>query len=340
MACAAFVVVVRWPLSVGIDDVFARVVFFDERDDAPRALVLGRHSDVDTPPLPGASLRHAVVLAWPPATGETPRVEVLDLNTDVGLGVVGGGAAAHLDSSGPMAFGVGAADVVVVPVAARAAVAPGGARALLRSLSQERPPVRRWRDGAGDGASLSRVLAWHDELARNAAQPARGDVARVDVRPEPLVLPRRAQRSPPREPLDPSWQRTTATRSAVLSTPARLLGAGTRDDDDARPLVVASTWAALADGVLLGRYPRCAMHGAIDDDGVSRVHALVVARRDRLFVVDTGSTNGTSLRRGAATTAALDARHRVAAIDDADELWLHRRRCVVRLDDDEGVVGH
>jgi hypothetical protein len=334
---AAVVVVVRWPLAVGVHDVFTRVAFFDGRDEGPRALVLGRHTEVDTPPLPGAALRHAVVLAWPPAPGEPPSVDVVDLNTDVGLGVHGGGAAAHLQSMGPMAFGVGAADVVVVPVAARAAIAPGGAQALLRSLSQQRAPVRRFRESAADGASLARVLQWHDELARGA----RAELPCVDVRSAPLLLPQRAPAPAPREALRATWQRDMVTRSAILSTPARLLAPdAAASDDDARPLVVATTWPALAAGVLLGRYPRCAAHEAIDDDGVSRVHALVLARRDRLFVVDTGSTNGTMLRRVDGTRVLLDGRRRTAMADTADELWLHRRRCIVRLDDDADAPAH
>jgi hypothetical protein len=337
MDSAALVLVTRWPLSVGVDDVFARVVFVGDDDGCPRALVLGRHSEADTPPLPGASLRHAVVLAWPSPAGEPPRVEVIDLHTDVGIGVVGG-AAAHLENTGPMVFGIGAADVVVVPVAARDPVAPAGARGLLRSLVGQRPPVRRWRDGASDGGSLAQVLAWHDELvragARRTGSDAAGDAPRVDVRAEAVRLPQPVRRSTPREPLDPAWRRQTVTSSSIVASPDRLAQLRGRGGDDDAPLVVSSTWAELEDGILLGRYPRCVAHDSINDDGVSRVHALVVARRQRLFVVDTGSTNGTTLRLAGGRERVLHAHRRVLSADDDAQLWLHKRRCVIRVNDD------
>ena len=51
---------------------------------------------------------------------------------------------------------------------------------------------------------------------------------------------------------------------------------------------------ALRDGILLGRYHRC--DGGIPDDAsLSRVHALLIQLDHTLCVVDTASTNGTSL---------------------------------------------
>lgn len=51
--------------------------------------------------------------------------------------------------------------------------------------------------------------------------------------------------------------------------------------------------AALRDGVLIGRYPRC--DGSFSgDDRISRVHALFLQVGDHVLVVDTASTNGTS----------------------------------------------
>lgn len=49
-------------------------------------------------------------------------------------------------------------------------------------------------------------------------------------------------------------------------------------------------------GVLLGRYERCRHVEAFAGNHlVSRVHALALQRRGRLFVIDTGSTNGTDI---------------------------------------------
>lgn len=52
---------------------------------------------------------------------------------------------------------------------------------------------------------------------------------------------------------------------------------------------------ALRDGVLLGRYDRCDVHGLDLGDSVSRVHALLVHVDDRLLAIDIASTNGTRL---------------------------------------------
>ncbi len=54
--------------------------------------------------------------------------------------------------------------------------------------------------------------------------------------------------------------------------------------------------AELADGILLGRYPRCNGAGFSDDPSLSRVHALLIQIDDRLLLVDTSSRNGSRLR--------------------------------------------
>ncbi|HEY1555398.1 MAG TPA: hypothetical protein VGF94_11255 [Kofleriaceae bacterium] len=51
----------------------------------------------------------------------------------------------------------------------------------------------------------------------------------------------------------------------------------------------------LRDGVLLGRYERCASAALADDHSLSRVHALMIEIEDRLLVVDTCSINGTRI---------------------------------------------
>jgi hypothetical protein len=51
--------------------------------------------------------------------------------------------------------------------------------------------------------------------------------------------------------------------------------------------------AALREGVLLGRYDRCAAAHLVDDDTVSRTHLLLIEVGGRRCALDTGSTNGT-----------------------------------------------
>lgn len=74
--------------------------------------------------------------------------------------------------------------------------------------------------------------------------------------------------------------------------------------------------AALRDGVLLGRYPRCD-RACSDDDSVSRVHALLIQVDEALLVIDTASSNGT---RDAGGTSA-----RVHQLQATHELMLGAR---------------
>ncbi|MDP2345636.1 MAG: hypothetical protein Q8O67_32130 [Deltaproteobacteria bacterium] len=80
-----------------------------------------------------------------------------------------------------------------------------------------------------------------------------------------------------------------------------------RSDRAAPTVFVRASLADLETGVLIGRYPRCEVSGALGVDfSISRVHALVRLVRaapgplgqtwpDRLLVVDCASTNGTGL---------------------------------------------
>ena len=52
-------------------------------------------------------------------------------------------------------------------------------------------------------------------------------------------------------------------------------------------------FSALDKGVLLGRYDRCHGAEALDEPGVSRVHATILRRNNRIILADVGSQNGT-----------------------------------------------
>jgi pSer/pThr/pTyr-binding forkhead associated (FHA) protein len=60
--------------------------------------------------------------------------------------------------------------------------------------------------------------------------------------------------------------------------------------------------AALWDGILLGRYARCD-GTAMDDNNVSRVHALLIQLGDSLLAIDLASSNGTFVPGGAPARA-------------------------------------
>lgn len=66
------------------------------------------------------------------------------------------------------------------------------------------------------------------------------------------------------------------------------------DSDHGHAELVADR-AALASGLLLGRYDRCEAggdHGPLGHRTISRVHALLFEHRGGWFVADSGSTNG------------------------------------------------
>jgi len=52
---------------------------------------------------------------------------------------------------------------------------------------------------------------------------------------------------------------------------------------------------ALRDGILLGRYARCDGAALLEDQQMSRVHAMLLQIDDALMVIDTASRNGTYL---------------------------------------------
>ncbi|HEY3448656.1 MAG TPA: FHA domain-containing protein [Myxococcales bacterium] len=56
---------------------------------------------------------------------------------------------------------------------------------------------------------------------------------------------------------------------------------------------LAVGYSALDRGVVIGRDDRCAGGSALSHRGISRVHALLIRRDERLFLADAGSTNGT-----------------------------------------------
>jgi hypothetical protein len=72
-----------------------------------------------------------------------------------------------------------------------------------------------------------------------------------------------------------------------------------RNPDRARMALIDVSMDELIQGVLLGRYERCHGHRTLRHDAqASRVHACVLARQGRLWLVDAGSTNGTIILEG------------------------------------------
>jgi hypothetical protein len=310
------------PGADGFDAVHTALVFHDAGDTGPLAVVLGRHDHCDLAEIPGAALRHALVLMWPAAHGDAARLEALDLKTGIGLGTTGGEVALHVEGTQALRFGVGVADVVAVGAAPGAPLFDGSPEDLLARLAREPTPVRR--HAPEPGVPLA-------QLAELVEQQAASDHApRLEVGSE------KPSESDAVSALDDSAAVvgfTRATRSKIVTSSHFAAQMQAEASPTDVPVLVHAAWSALEEGLLLGRYERCAAHESLaEDSGVSRVHAALLVRRDSLFVIDTGSTNGTRVKRDDGSVVELGRGKRVHRAAATDELLLHHARVVVVTD--------
>jgi FHA domain len=253
-----------------------RVIHHPPEVDAPAALVAGRHSECDLGRIPGASLRHALILLWPP-TGdrELPFAEVIDLGTQTGIALPDGRLAMRVASSESLRFGVADADVVIVH-------ARGG-----EPLPLEPADLARLRCEVPERAEV----ATHDgrPYTRHLNVGTAGDVTvpgEVSGTAEAGAAAADDHTSCEMIPVEPSGRRTFGAEHAMLTQYISLGG-----HLSAKVNVRAED---LERGVRLGRYLRCRGASVLGRDGhVSRVHALVLDRGGRRWLFDTASTNGT-----------------------------------------------
>lgn len=230
-----------------------------------RSGTIGRHSSVDLF-LPGdGGFSLRQSVVLVRSVLGVPLIRVVDLDSSTGFSI-GDQAALHaVDADGP--FCMRAGDYVFF-------VAPTGG-----------PPP--WNPGLDDAwSTLPRaVVATRPRL--EAAAPAL-----------------REQR------LDSEQTNVSRLRGPAAAGAAPLLDPGEAvagvlhlsGDEGAEHLEVGG--AALERGVLVGRYSRCG-GGAWASHSVSRVHALVIRVDGAVWLVDTGSTNGTWLDGAEARCAQL-----------------------------------
>lgn len=262
----ASAVLVRWrgkePVSM------TRVIHHPPGVEAPIALVAGRHTRCDLKSIHGASLRHALLLFWPP-TGETelPFAEVIDLGTRTGISLLDGRLAARLASCDPIRFGVASADVVI-----------------LHALAGEPFPVEpavlsRLLGKLPDRAEVTLHGNWPHTLHLDVSGTADPDGGRAHAANESCVVIR----------ADRSEAYTFGSENAML-TQVFSLGEGHLNAG------IQVRAKDLERGVRLGRYKRCRGSSALRlDERISRVHAHVLDRGGRRWLFDTASTNGTKV---------------------------------------------
>ncbi len=264
-ALPASAIFVRWR----DDDTTAqmtRLVHHPFGVEAPVALVAGRHSECDLGSIPGASLRHALILLWPPA-GEAalPLAEVLDLGTQTGIALADGRFAMRVASRASIRVGIASADVVIVH-------APAGEPLLLEP---------------GALSKLLRETPERAEVTPHANQPYTrhldiGSDVQAGSRPD-------ARRSCVAVPVASGQDRTFGSEHLMLTQMISFGGGGARAKVRVRE-------KDLKRGVRLGRYLRCRGASVLGrDEHVSRVHALVLDRGGHRWLFDTASTNGTAV---------------------------------------------
>lgn len=288
----AVALVVRIPAPGGGARIETRLHTFTGDAALPAAFVLGSHAECDIARIPGASLRHATLLAMPPLPGDAPLLEAIDLHTGMGLESAGGLTCRRLEAGRAILCGVGSADVLWVG-------APAGEPLFPDSVAQTVARGAKVEEAGGDEVE-------HNPLPASERPVATAHTANVGL------------------PMDePHFREHTLNASRVLcAAETRPAGVG-----GTSALYIETDWDTLARGVLLGRYARCEGHPALAaHGGVSRVHALLVVRSQCVWVIDTGSTNGTTIRDSAGNRAELNACRRVGLLRESDEVSLHATR--------------
>lgn len=245
------------------------------KDGSPNSAIIGRHGRADLwlTSDPGLSLRHLAVVLWP-ATGDGEvRFRVLDLRTPEAFLDERGERYESLVAEGPLFLRCGShallllttGDDISWPDAAEDGWACIPERVYLEAEEAEPDRWRRRR------SPVQRVDDEERDQSQAAYRRGRSDVTFVE-----------RQRGP------------TRLGERLLAAGERPLGIVCVSTRTMQQELVIGRQAA-HDGILLGRYERCDGTGlsALAQEGISRVHLLIVSVDDRLHAIDTASSNGT-----------------------------------------------
>jgi hypothetical protein len=226
-----------------------------EASEAVRSATLGRHSRADLHLPDEPSLSLRHLLVLVHRRDGVTHVRVLDLMTPAGFKAEGDDVLRGLEADGLLVFSAAGYTFLAVPT------------------------------GAGIPWDVSATDPWQTLPPREA----RTSVRRLPTSGRRASVNRNGE------------TRVTAVPGPVVAGSDGLLADGEapegtlhiRDGDSRTQLVLGAS--ALARGVVLGRYERCAGAVAVESDRVSRVHAVLVEVAGQVHLVDAGSTNGTTL---------------------------------------------
>lgn len=244
------------------------------RIESGQALIIGRHTQCGIRlDARSVSLRHLAVLVTtipdPEAPAGKPIVRLWDLNTQQPFRTEDGVANAAVMADGPIFFSLDEYGIWLVPTRGAIANSP--------PVPPNSPPSVGW--------PLSAAEVW-------------------SLMPERQFLQRQTPADPPTGPSAPAplhaQTRNMSQTTITALGPALSLGG----EDDAVPwgeirLTVGArkerrrvSAERLAQGILIGRYDRCALPLDNEAHELSRVHMLMVRIGEDVWVIDTASTNG------------------------------------------------
>lgn len=273
------------------NDCIAASLCMTAKPGQPNTAIIGRHgrADLYLHEDPTLSLRHLALLVHPQRGGTDLRFKLLDLRTRVAFEDEHGNRVEELVAEGPMFVRCG--------------------RYALFCLVTGDPSD--WPEDAGDAWDCipSRVYQKESDAEPDRwARQARG--APAEPKPECTVV--HTVPGPVR-----------ASKHLLAGDEAPIGELHVRTDLGHQSLVIGH--AAACQGILLGRYERCDVDGTmvLTDSGISRVHVLVVEIENRVYAVDTASTNGTWSHR--------DRREvRIHPLEPGTELMLGDARALLR----------
>ncbi len=222
--------------------------------------IVGRHgrSELFLPDDEEVSLRHLAILVHRGGPADPVRCTVLDLRSERGFEDEHGAAREAISTSGPCLLRCASYALFLLPCG-EGALWPASAEAAWEQL-----PPRSYEDGA--------LGVVREE--RPALEPTSTDGAREQTVVSCSAGPRRLRQRLVRPGAEPLGE-------LLVSTPRRTIA-------------IEADSAALREGLLLGRYPRCEAGGVELGLGrdVSRVHALVLEVDGELCLIDTASRCG------------------------------------------------
>jgi hypothetical protein len=243
--------------------------------DGWASVSVGRHTrcDLALAECPDLPLRQLVLLVEPQAPGahaaSPRRYRVVDLQTPGGLRDERGRTLRGLRADGPAVLSCAGYALYLLPLGDPEAW-PATGEAAWAAL----PPRVFVDEQLGDAAPPAAV-----------ARPRRRTLAADSADPPPHGDDRITRITSIAGPHSPD---------ASLVVDGDRVGVVERRGPRSRHVLEVGR-AALQRGVLFGRYDRC-QSSVGDDEGVSRVHALLVEHEGALLLVDAGSTNGVAVQ--------------------------------------------